>query len=341
MSWKALNIFVTLLVLVIYPKIYGQKPNLDSKIQYNLSKGSKNTKRSNQFELSVQLKDNPVQGIVLSNSLDSILFNHLSIVSNYAKNQINYIQRQPFPYITLDKDHNSYAEQPVQMLGSPSAQTIGVDRLNLSSHYVFLYKVNYGITERWDLGAGFTLLPNLNDSSSTQKSGQLGFLSTKLKIRDKKHIDVAIGLNSYYVSRHFSLLRGERNKVLHFAYIAANADYSLFNFSASLGNGYIGSYPIRQYLQFYFEEDYQYTFTLAGSLLISDQISIISENWWINGIFNTPNQVNRERKGLPDFPLIGGRYYNDVYGASIGFGNFLLPGVNLLSAFYIDGFYYF
>ena len=294
--------------------------------------------------MSVRLKDNPVAGKVIESGMDSIVFDHLTLIRTYAKNQINYLQRQPTPYTALNKDFNSYGGHPIQMLASPTAETVGKYNLNMSAHYVFLYKANYGVTERWDIGAGFTLIPNFTDSATNKPSGQLLFLSSKLKIRDKKHLDIAVGFNSFRAPRSFDNWEFKKGRMVHHVYVAANADYSLFNFSASLGQGYIGSYPGRQFTAFYTESDYKYIFTLSGSLLISDQIAIISENWWVNGIFNSPKQVNRTRRGIPDFPLIGGRYYTDVYGASFGIANVLIRGITLSPPgikFYLDGFYYF
>ncbi len=330
-----------LMVCSINPLFGQNKRSLNNHVRYNTRTTSKIHVFPDDKELRIRNKEVSYRGAPIKWSNDSLVFDHLTQIKHFHKSKLRSINQAPKPYFSLNKDHNSYLDNNVQMFASPSTQTLEAGRINLSSHYLLFYQGAVGITDKLQMGVGFTLIPDFdNQSGGSNINGQFFSLSTKYKIRDRKYLDVAVGTVSLRTPKTILGTNLGSSQMLHYAYIAASADYSIANFSASIGQPYLGSISSKQLFAFN-PTSLRYVYTMSGSILLSEQIALISENWWINGIFNTPGQVNVPNKGVPDFPLIGGRYYTEMYGGGIGIGNFLIPGVSIWSALYIDGYYYF
>lgn len=312
---------------------------MNNQLQYNSKTSNKTFAYPEEEELKLKNKENTNKGKIISYKNDSVVYDYLTLIKKYNANDIQYIAQTTKPRFGFSKTYNSFTDNNPQMFGSPTATTIGAGNVNVSSHYFLFYKINIGVTEKLDFGGGFTLIPQVEDTSVRNANGQLLNFSLKYKIRDTRHIDWVIGINTFRIPKNLmGIAFSQSPKLIHYAYLAVNADYSALNFSASIGQPFLGTVSNK-----YTNTGYgiNYIFTMAGALKLSEQISIVAENWWLNGIANVPGVVNTNRRGVPDFPLIGGRYYSNTYGAGVGIGNFFIKGVKPFSAFYLDGYYYF
>ncbi len=341
MGLKTYNIGLILLVLwgsVSFVDAQHNRRSLEKYVRYNYQTSEKPHVFPQEQKIKFEGVDNAYRGTLIGTVKDSVLLRQGDRIRRFRRPRLLNISQTARPYIGLSKDYNANLDNNMQMFASPTAQTLEAGRVNLSAHYLLYYQGVVGLTDDFQVGVGFTLIPDFDNRASAD-NGQFLALTTKLKIRDRKHLDLAVGSTTVRTPKTvMDIELSNSSHLINYIYLTGSADYSRVNFSASIGQVYLG--PLHSRL-FFPAENFGYVATLAGSLMISDQLAIISENWWVNGIYNVPGVVNVPLRGVPNIPLIGGRYYTDLYGASLGLGNPLIPGVRLGDAIYIDGFYYF
>lgn len=271
--------------------------------------------------------DNSKEIVLLQNASDitEVSFKNIYKIHEFDKERgVDYMYR---------------TEVPERFFYTPMGNTIPKGMVSLENFFFINSALKVGVTDRLELGVGFTLW---NDGNEDDEVTVFPMGTIKYKFVDRRHFKASIGATSLQLPPVFIQSGGlsSRKPWFNVLYASANWEYKYGTFAFAVAQPYINTYALRNNPSVSFNDSgIDYMFSSSFSVKIFPFAHFISENIFLSGAWNTLGQPNRINRNTYLIPLVGGRYYGDYYSFSAGVSNMFIP--NAVFWFYLGGSYYF
>ena len=252
------------------------------------------------FTLTNQTK---VIGRVTRLTADSVRVVSPSVTVSIARSMVTAVSAYPASSL---HDGVLWPENPhaTRLLFSPTAIPLRKGEGYFADFWIFLASASVGVTDRFSLGGGMTLIPSGNIADN------VFYALPKYAVIKRPTLNVAIG--GLLASTPWS---GSTRKSLGILYGVATKGTRESNLTLGAGWGYVGNSVSSKPVM-----------TLGGQHRVSKRVALITENWFV--------PFESDAGG---FATYGVRFLGEKMAVDLAFGNvvgagnhFIFPGIPLL-----------